>query len=469
MKLGILLSGGKDSLYAAYLASKDHELSCSITIQSENKESYMFHTPNINLVGIQSEAMNIPLILRTTKGEKEKELEDLKIAIIEAKEKYGIKGIVTGAVASQYQASRVQQICHDLDLWCFNPLWQVNQMQLLNDLLDEEFETKIIGVYGYPLDESFLGKTIDSEMIKKLGEMQTKFQINPAGEGGETESLVVDCPLFKKKIEITTSKQEWENYAGTYTILETKLVDKKENTVRPKSFFEKSFNEKEKTQNYSIEESEVIIISTVSEKIPLFDYEFIRPIVDILNETNKKYTILKISELNEKTSEKIKGKKIIISGTALKDNDFFENKNNTKWIFDEENKLFGICAGMELIGKEVGAKLIKGEEIGPFRVTENKKESEGTIFENEHEKKQFFLHQYGFSTYENKLKNNTNNTDNENNANTNNNQQDNNNMRICLTSSDYIAAFKVNGKEWYGTQFHPELNNKELLKKFILN
>ena len=42
MKLGVLFSGGKDSSLALYKAGKVEVL---ITLDSKNKDSYMFHTP----------------------------------------------------------------------------------------------------------------------------------------------------------------------------------------------------------------------------------------------------------------------------------------------------------------------------------------------------------------------------------------------------------------------------------------
>ncbi len=432
MKLGILLSGGKDSLYAAYLASKDHKLACSITIQSENKESYMFHTPNINLVGIQSEAMGIPLILRTTKGVKEQELEDLKSAIIEAKEKYDIEGIVTGAVASQYQAQRVQEICHELDLWCFNPLWQVDQVQLLRDLLENEFETKIIGVYGYPLDERFLGKTIDEKTIEELERMQEEYKINPAGEGGETESLVVDCPLFNKKIQIQKSEQEWENYAGTYTVLEAELVDKSKNTARPKEY-----NLEKNKEINNAKNKDVLIINTVSKKLPILHYEFIRPIVDVLEEMNKTYLVIHINDVQKELLQEKNTSKIIISGTALKDNEFLEHKTKLEYL-NRKTKVLGICAGAELLGFVAGAELKEVFEIGQVEI---QKEKEKNIFSRV-KSIEFFLHQYGFDKNDEKLD-------------------------VYLTTEKGVAGFVVPESEWVGIQFHPELREKSILKEFL--
>ncbi len=79
---------------------------------SENKESYMFHTPNIDVSNLQAEAVGLPQITKITKGEKEEELRDLEDAIAQATKEYQIEGIVTGAVESVYQAERVQRICY---------------------------------------------------------------------------------------------------------------------------------------------------------------------------------------------------------------------------------------------------------------------------------------------------------------------------------------------------------------------
>ena len=203
MKLAVLFSGGKDSSLAAWIAKKEgYELSCLISIVSENKASFMFHVPSIDKVVLQSEVMGIPLILKNTKGEKEIELEDLKAAIVEAVDKFGIEGVVTGAVESVYQASRVQNICKELGLECFNPLWQKDQIELLKELVAEKFEAIVVGVAAYPLDEKFLGKKIDKDFIEEMLKLREKFEINPAGEGGEFESFVLNCPLFERGLKV---------------------------------------------------------------------------------------------------------------------------------------------------------------------------------------------------------------------------------------------------------------------------
>jgi len=186
----------------------------------------MFHTPNIDLTTLQAQALNLTLVMKATKGKKEEELADLEQAISYSKEHLGIEGVVTGAVESVYQAERVQRICQNLDLWCFNPLWKKNQQVLLGELLEKHFKVVISGIFAYPLDETWLGKEIDSEIVSRLLALQREFGISPSGEGGEIETSVLDAPLFRKRIEILDYSKEARGNSGVFIIKQAGLVSK---------------------------------------------------------------------------------------------------------------------------------------------------------------------------------------------------------------------------------------------------
>ena len=233
MKLGVLFSGGKDSVFACRRAMEKNQVACLITLVSENPDSYMFHTPNIRRTDLQAKAMGIPLLTWPTHGIKEEELADLSAAIAAARERYGIQGIVTGAIESVYQAARVQRICRDQDLWCYNPLWQTNQIDYLRRLLKENFSIIISGVYAYPFDASWLGAELTEERIQMLERLQKKYKINPSGEGGELETFVLDGPIFQKRIEIMKASQSYANYRGQFVIEEMQLVEKPGKAMSP--------------------------------------------------------------------------------------------------------------------------------------------------------------------------------------------------------------------------------------------
>jgi diphthine-ammonia ligase len=226
MQLGVLFSGGKDSALALHYAAEKEEVVCLITLVSENKESYMFHTPNIDMTTLQAQALGLPQIVKKTRGKKEEELLDLEDAIALAVEKYKIEGVVTGAIESVYQAERVQRICNQLGLWCLNPLWKHDQKALLEELLEKKFTVIISGIFAYPLDEKWLGKQIDHKIIDNLIKLQQKYGISPSGEGGEIETTVFDAPLFKKKIEILDFCIEANGNSGVLKIKQSMLVPK---------------------------------------------------------------------------------------------------------------------------------------------------------------------------------------------------------------------------------------------------
>ena len=212
MKCAVLFSGGKDSTFATYIAQKmKYKISCLITVVSDNPESYMFHPPSISKVEKQTEMTSFPLLIQKTKGLKEEELKDLQNVIEKAISEYGIEAVITGAVESAYQASRVQKICDNLGIECFNPLWQKNQFELLNDLIENNFEILIIGVFAYPLDEKWLGRKIDEKFIQDVKLLYEKYKINPAGEGGEFETFVLNYPLFKRALKVKNKEISGKN------------------------------------------------------------------------------------------------------------------------------------------------------------------------------------------------------------------------------------------------------------------
>ncbi|WP_214019486.1 diphthine--ammonia ligase [Methanoculleus sp.] len=226
MKLGVLFSGGKDSTFACWKAMQQEEVVCLITVISRNPESYMFHTPNIRLAALQAEAAGLPLVEVETAGEKEEELLDLKRALLSAKERFGIEGVVTGAVLSVYQAARVQRVCLELGLWCFNPLWSPDQEAYMEELIDAGFKIVIVGVFSSPFDASWLGREIDRRTLDELREIARKYRITLTGEGGEFETFVVDAPFFSRRVAIEEASRDYRNYNGVLRIERAGLVAK---------------------------------------------------------------------------------------------------------------------------------------------------------------------------------------------------------------------------------------------------
>jgi ABC transporter with metal-binding/Fe-S-binding domain ATP-binding protein len=207
MKAAVLFSGGKDSAYSLYKEKNNYEIVCLISLFPEKSDSYMFHYPNVEFIRYQAESMNLPLIIQKTKAEKEKELKDLEIAIKKAIKEYKIEVLISGALASSYQKSRIEDLCRKLKIKSVAPLWHVDPENYLKELIKNKFEVIITGIAADGLNESLLGRKINEELIQGL----KKLKIHLGAEGGEYETFVLNCPLFSKEIEIIESEKIMEN------------------------------------------------------------------------------------------------------------------------------------------------------------------------------------------------------------------------------------------------------------------
>jgi ABC transporter with metal-binding/Fe-S-binding domain ATP-binding protein len=179
----------------------------------------MFHSINIHLTEKLSEAIDIPIIKKQTKGKKEEELDDLK----ELLNDLDINGVISGAIASEYQRTRIEKICHELEIKSFTPIWHKNQELILREQVNAGFEIVIVGVFAYGFDETWLGKTINEKTIKEIQQLKRKYSINTAGEGGEFETLTINGPIFKKKLILDKISKEWRRDNGVLKVIKSHL------------------------------------------------------------------------------------------------------------------------------------------------------------------------------------------------------------------------------------------------------
>lgn len=216
MKSAVLFSGGKDSAYAAHLCLSwgwDVEL---LTL-SPSADSMMFHHPNTKWCALQAKAAGLPH--QTVKVENETELIDLENALARLKKSRGIGGIVSGAIASEYQKQRIEIIGNNLFLPTFNPLWHKSEA-VLREMCDA-MEIIVVSVSAEGLDEKWLGRRLDGGAIDELKSMRSRPNI--FFEGGEAETFVCDAPFFKKRISIKKAKKHFDGVRGTYEILSAAL------------------------------------------------------------------------------------------------------------------------------------------------------------------------------------------------------------------------------------------------------
>ena len=226
MRLAALVSGGKDSVYAIYLAMQaGHDIRYIISFISKNPDSYMFHAINANLVQKQAELIGIKHLEIPTMGVKEEELMDIENVLKKILPE--IDGVVTGAVASNYQKTRIDDICDRLGLKSIAPLWGGNNADMLREIVSSGFRIIIVAVAAPPLNQEWLGRVMNEECINELAFLNKKYGISAMGEGGEYESLVLDCPMFKKAMKVSGEKH-WNDKIkhGVFIVKSVKVIEK---------------------------------------------------------------------------------------------------------------------------------------------------------------------------------------------------------------------------------------------------
>jgi len=206
MRVAVLFSGGKDSVFAAFWALTHGFEPVLVTVRPPDY-SMMFHHPNVDATRLQAEAMDLEQVF-VEAGE-----EDWRDKLVEAFRGIGAKGIVTGAVASEYQRRRIDSIGEELGIPTYAPLWHKGD-EALKEML-EYFDAYVVAVAAEGLGPEYLGKRF-WELVK-----DKKKGIHPYLEGGEGETFVANAPFFKKGIDIKRWRKSWDGVRGVAHIEET--------------------------------------------------------------------------------------------------------------------------------------------------------------------------------------------------------------------------------------------------------
>jgi len=230
-----LFSGGKDSSWALYRAlERGLPVERLVTVHPEG-DSYMYHVPETRLAGLAAETIGVPLLevepgdlgaetAADSGRQGDAELEPLEAALreLDAELSGGIAGLTAGAVESEYQTARIEAMADRLGADVFAPLWQRDPRGLAEAMLDAGFEVTIVQVAAAGLDESWLGRQLDTEALAELEDLNDEYGVHLLGEGGEFETLVTDGPHMDRPIELEYTT-EWEGTRGRVRVEDARL------------------------------------------------------------------------------------------------------------------------------------------------------------------------------------------------------------------------------------------------------
>jgi diphthine-ammonia ligase len=215
MQLAALFSGGKDSTFAAYLMEQQgHVVDHLVSILPSDPHSWVFHTPNLDLIPLMAKAMGKKLVTKRSSGDEASDLGALKEALIGLE----VDGVITGAIASDYQWDRINGVCEEIGMKVFSPLWRKEQDLLMTELLEAEIKAVFVSVSAEGMEPSWLGRQLDQTSLVELRRLARIHGMNLAGEGGEYETMVLDSPIHRQALRIDGSKVELTRDGGRLTV-----------------------------------------------------------------------------------------------------------------------------------------------------------------------------------------------------------------------------------------------------------
>jgi len=211
--VAVLSSGGKDSSAAIWWAQcKGWDVTHLVTMLVDGDDSWMFQIPGTSLVQHQAKLCECDWLPVRTQGIAEAEVEDLKVALSKLK----IDGIVSGAIRSDYQKTRLERMCHELNIISFTPLWHQSSISHMTNLVSNGFKVMITGVSCEGLGSEWLGCILDNDSLGELSRLADKYRFHVDGEGGEYETLVISGPHMKGELNLDYQKH-WDGVRGHLT------------------------------------------------------------------------------------------------------------------------------------------------------------------------------------------------------------------------------------------------------------
>lgn len=215
-------SGGKDGCMASYLASTSGlKISYLLNMVTEDGKTSWSHGMAAEWLGLQAKAIGIPLVQkRTTQADYEA---TFKKTMIDFKGE-GITAGVFGDIDFNAHREWIDKVCAAGGITPHLPLWLMDQNKIMKDFISLGFETVVVATRAELLDDKWLGRKIDRDFVADLSKLKN---ITPCGEAGEYHTLVVDGPLFKKRLEIVKTNKVLKDGCWFLEIEDCKLKSKR--------------------------------------------------------------------------------------------------------------------------------------------------------------------------------------------------------------------------------------------------
>lgn len=200
-------SGGKDSCFAL-MKTISQGYTPRVLLNVMNEEGKISRSHGIPASILQKQAACAALPIHLISSSWSDYEQKFTRALTSLKESYQLDCAVFGDIDLQAHRDWEEKVCNNAGLNAVLPLWFQDRKTLVLEMLDAGIETIIVSC-NEKMGERFIGRTIDAGLIGELEQAG----IDPCGENGEFHTLVLNCPLFSRRINISiTEKHRHDNY-----------------------------------------------------------------------------------------------------------------------------------------------------------------------------------------------------------------------------------------------------------------
>lgn len=202
MQVVVSWSGGKDSCLACYKAiMQGYKVSHLVNFISRQFKRVSFHGTKARLISKQAQAIGLPLAQYTVPPDMSLYEQRFKEAVSALKRKQ-VEGMVFGDIYLQEHRDWIERVCSELGITPILPLWGMAPGHVLSEFIATGFEAIVISANAAIFSEEWLGRRIDHSFLADLKSLSQGREIDACGEQGEYHTLVVDSPLFRKRIQV---------------------------------------------------------------------------------------------------------------------------------------------------------------------------------------------------------------------------------------------------------------------------
>ena len=216
-------SGGKDSCLACYKAIKQgYNVKYLLNFISKEFKRCCFHGIEAKLIQLQAKLIGIPLIQKEVTADMQEYEKEFKVAVSGLKD---IKAMIFGDIYLEEHLNWVKRVCQNIGISAIEPLWNSLPSDLAEEFINLGFKAVVVSCQADKFGKDFVGREVDKELLDELKSRN----ICPCGENGEFHTLVVDGPIFERRIEILESEPVFKEGFWKYWFLDIKkyrVVDK---------------------------------------------------------------------------------------------------------------------------------------------------------------------------------------------------------------------------------------------------